>query len=87
MSNKTCSCSLKAKPNAVTQNRVLVIHTSPFQLNGNVGITKTGNSFIDLAYSVPFLASSSDSYITSLVSKQLIINFEPTYFQCPFIYS
>jgi len=58
-----------------------------FTNTGTITVTKTNNSFIDLAYSVPFLASDADTYITSLVSKNLISNFQPTYFQVPYIYS
>jgi hypothetical protein len=58
-----------------------------FQVQGEVSITQTANSFVDLAYSIPFLASEADAYITSILSKQFIIGFEPTFFQVPYIYS
>jgi len=54
---------------------------------GSISTTNTGNSFVDLAYSVPFLASDADTYITSLVSKQFVSGFQPTFFQIPYIYS
>jgi hypothetical protein len=54
---------------------------------GEINIVETGNSFVDLAYSIPFLASDADAYITSILSKQFIIGFEPTFFQVPYIYS
>jgi hypothetical protein len=58
-----------------------------FSSSASVPIGNTSNSFIDLAYSVPFLASASDAYITDVLSKQIIIGFEPTFFQIPYIYS
>jgi hypothetical protein len=43
--------------------------------------------FVSLSKSIPFICSNTNSFITSFVSKNLEKNFEPTYFQIPFIYS
>jgi hypothetical protein len=92
----TCPCSLKAKPNTNTNTQFVVggdggngglVALSEFKSEGQVKTTNTLNSFVDLAYSVPFLASAADAYITDLLSKQFIIGFEPTFFQIPYIYS
>ena len=58
-----------------------------FTSNGSVGLGESTDLFIKLAYSVPFAASAADSYITSQISKDLILGFEPIYFQIPYIYS
>jgi len=60
---------------------------SDSQSQSSISVSNTGNSFIDLAYSIPTIASNADSYITSLVSKKLAANFSPTFFQIPYIYS
>lgn len=96
----TCPCSAKAKPNALEivegnggnrgngrGNGASENALPAFKSEGQVKTTNTANSFVDLAYSVPFLASASDAYITDLLSKQFIIGFEPTFFQIPYIYS
>jgi len=58
-----------------------------FTSKGSVGLGESNDLFVKLAYSVPFAASAADSYITSQISKDLILGFEPTYFQIPYIYS
>jgi hypothetical protein len=72
-----------AKPHSTSPSDVLPIFTT----NGQVAISNSGNEFIDLSYSIPFIVSNVNTYITSLVSKTLIQGFEPTYFQIPYIYS
>ena len=61
--------------------------SSRFASNGEVEIANTRNAFVNLAKSIPFVCSSANSYITSLVSKTFEANFVPTYFQMPYIYS
>ena len=92
----TCSCS---KPNVLETEKetereteivlppVADIPTNVYLSNGSVAIGSSNDIFVDLAYSLPFGASAADSYITSYLSKQFLLNFEPTYFQIPFIYS
>jgi hypothetical protein len=58
-----------------------------FTISGQVTTTSLGNAFIDLGDAFPFITSAANVFITSLVSKTLIPNFEPTYFQIPYIYS
>jgi len=65
----------------------IILPASNFVLNTQIEIKNIENLFISLANSIPAITSSADSYITSLVSKTLESNFEPTYFQIPFIYS
>lgn len=59
----------------------------PFTASGSVGLGESTDLFVKLAYTVPFAASSADSFITTKISKDLILGFEPTYFQVPYIYS
>ena len=58
-----------------------------FSTNGTIIIGSESRIFKDLAYSLPFIASSADAYITSLISKQFTIGFEPTFLQIPYLYS
>lgn len=78
------SCLSCAKPSVDTPPTI-----PSFTTVGEVGIINSGNSnfFVDFAYSVPFLASAADAYITSLLSNEIIIGLEPSYFQVPYIYS
>ena len=66
---------------------VIPLTVSTFDGIGQIEITNTKNVFVDLAKSIPFVCSSVNSYITSLVSKTFEPNFKPTYFQIPYIYS
>jgi hypothetical protein len=59
----------------------------PAFTTGTINLGESTDLFVKLAYSVPFTTSSIDAFITSLVSKKFISNFEPTYFQIPYIYS
>jgi hypothetical protein len=96
------SCSSQANPSLETQfignggnggnggNITSLPNTTAhpsFKSEGEVSIINTGNPFVDFAYSVPFLVSATDSYITSLLSNEIIIGFQPTFFQIPYIYS
>ena len=58
-----------------------------FTSKGSVSLGQSTDLFVKFAYTLPFVVSGADSYITSLVSKDLILGFEPTYFQIPYIYS
>ena len=60
---------------------------APFTSKGSVSLGESTDLFVKFAYTLPFVVSGADSYITSLVSKDLILGFEPTYFQIPYIYS
>ena len=58
-----------------------------FSSKGSVGLGESDDMFVHLAYTAPFMFSAADSYITSEVSRQLILGFKPSYFQIPYIYS
>jgi hypothetical protein len=58
-----------------------------FESNGNIKIGTSQDIFRNLGYTLPFSGSGVNSYITSIVSKQFIKNFEPTFLQIPYIYS
>ena len=58
-----------------------------FSTIGTINLGNSNDLFVKLAYSAPFGLSAVDAFITSLVSKSFINNFEPTYFQIPYIYS
>jgi hypothetical protein len=58
-----------------------------FSGTSSITIGSSQDTFVDLAYSLPSAASFADSYITSIVSKKFLMNFEPTFFQIPYIYS
>lgn len=84
------SCSTTAPAPAPAQVRgenLESIVSASFSTAGEVSLGSTSKIFIDLAYTLPFAASSADAYITSLISKNFQIGFEPTYFQIPKIYS
>jgi len=90
MVNCDCSKPLNKQCNELCLGSLPVqigSNASTYTSTGSISIKKTGNSFVDLAYSVPFLSSDADIYITSLASKRLISEFEPTFFQVPYIYS
>lgn len=55
--------------------------------SGSVGLGDSNDLFVKLAYTVPFAASSANVYITSKLSLQFIQDFNPSYFQIPYIYS
>jgi hypothetical protein len=85
-----CNSCAKASVVPLTTTEIPAF-TSPalpdFVNSGEITTVETGNSFVDFGYSIPFLASDADAYITSILSKQFIIGFEPTFFQVPFLYS
>jgi hypothetical protein len=58
-----------------------------FKTSGFVKIASTLDTFVDLAYTLPFAASGADAYISSLVTKTFSNTFEPKFFQIPYIYS
>lgn len=58
-----------------------------FTGSATIAIGDSPDLFVSLAYMLPSGGSFADSYITSLVSKNFLINFEPTFFQIPYIYS
>lgn len=58
-----------------------------FESKGNIKVGTSNDIFSNLGYTLPFSGSGVNTYITSLVSKQFIKGFEPTYLQIPYIYS
>ena len=85
-----CSCSKKNQPAAEVApapvTEALPADTA-FSTKGTISLGSSEDTFVDLAYTLPFAGSAADAYITSQVSKQFLLNFEPTYFQIPYIYS
>jgi hypothetical protein len=79
-------CPLK-KPSNSPSDQSISLTSSKFQNNFQFKTLNTGNLFVDLAYSISSITSLVRSYITSLVSKSSEPNFQPNYFQIPFIYS
>jgi len=79
-----CPCSEKVEP-VFTPNALLP--DLSFSSKGTISLGSSDDTFVDLAYTLPFAGSAADAYITSLVSKQFLLNFEPTYFQIPYVYS
>ena len=63
------------------------VAANEFFTSGTIKLPASQDIFVTLAYMFPFAGSSADSYIASKVSQQLLINFEPTFFQIPYIYS
>jgi hypothetical protein len=58
-----------------------------FESRGDIKVGTSNDIFSNLGYTLPFSGSGVNTYITSLVSKQFIKGFEPTYLQIPYIYS
>jgi hypothetical protein len=60
-----------------------------FQNSCNFEVSNTGNIFVDLAYSVPCLASANNTYISTILSKQMkfLDNFKTVFFNMNYIYS
>lgn len=88
----SCPCSAKsnhqpAKPSVTDSSSAMNQQDPNFLSKGQVNVTNSGNYFVDLAYSIPFVASAADSYITSILSKQIMIGVKPTFFQIPYIFS
>jgi hypothetical protein len=86
-----CSCSKDKKVEPfiaeAVVNPVAPATTQKFSTKGNISLGSSDDIFVDLAYTLPFAGSAADAYITSRVSKQFLLNFEPTYFQIPYVYS
>ena len=81
-------CSKKATPVKEFSTHVAPVKPAlvhPF--TSTISLGSSEDTFVDLAYTLPFAGSAANTYITSLVSKQFLLNFEPTYFQIPYIYS
>jgi hypothetical protein len=58
-----------------------------FTTSGSITLGDSNELFVKLAYTLPFSLSAADTFITSLVSRNFINNFEPGYFQIPYTYS
>ena len=58
-----------------------------FEAETQVTIIKDMDLFVSLAYSLPSITSAADSFITSILSQQILMNFTPTFFQVNYIYS
>jgi hypothetical protein len=52
---------------------------------GTVELSNSEDIFVNLAYTYPFISSSINQYITSHVSQNFILNFEPTFVQMPYL--
>ena len=62
-------------------------NTDPYLSECSVIIGSTNNTFINLAYTIPFFASSINAWLISLVTTQFTKNYKPTFFQLDYIYS
>lgn len=65
------------------------ITNSSFSSSGSVILNETESNdlFVKLSSTIPFTASIINAYITSKVSKEKILDFNPTYFKIPYINS
>jgi len=68
-------------PQSDTINLVPLI----FKTEGSVPIINSPDPFISLAYSIPFLTSGANSYITTKSKQDITLEYSSTYFNIPYI--
>lgn len=60
----------------------------PYSSQSSVNITNTGNLFLDLAYSVPYLAGNVNADLSGILSKKPTgTKVNPSFFNLPYLTS